>query len=163
MIYEIDFEHWEDAYAPYLLDRYGRRGLPGVWDFGEDESEEEYLRNVQDKYGKWAHALLRARCEAAGLEIAPMDSPGEDFVTPCDILDTWDGEEYKILLKNKDDVYELLMIIGQALHEHGVDSERHNEQGLVDRETRDAMFKAMVTDNFFGVLYPTVEDFLLEY
>lgn len=161
MIYEINFEHWEDAYAPYLLDRYGRRGLPGV--FGDLENEratQEYLRNVQDKYGKWAHALLRARCEEAGLEIAPMDSPGENFVTPCDILDTWVGEEYKIVLKNKDDVYELLMIIGQALHEHGVESERHNEQGLVDRETRDAMFKAMIVDNLFGELYPMVEDFL---
>lgn len=154
MMYEINFESLKDVYGP--------RGLPGVWDFGK-EKEDEYLRYVQDKYGKWVDALLRLNCEKAGLEIAHIDSPGENFVSPSDVIDTWVGEEYKIVLKNKDDVYTLLKILGQALHEHGVDSEKHNEQGLVDRETRDTMFKAMIVDNLLGELYTMVEDVLSDY
>lgn len=165
MIYEINFESFQDAYAPYLMDRYGPRGLPEVFgDLVHEHAEKEYLRDVQDKYTRWVSELLRVRCEDAGLIVAPMDaSLGDNFVAPSDILDTWVGQEYQIVFRNKDDVCVLLSVLDKALHEHGVESEMHDERGLIDRETRDAMFKAMVVDNILGELRPIVEDYLSDY
>lgn len=165
MIYEINFESFQDAYAPYLVDRYGPRGLPEVFgDLVDEHAEQEYLRDVQDKYARWVSELLRVRCEDAGLTVlAPVDAIGgllgDNFVAPSDIIDTWVGQEFR----NKDDVCVLLSVLGKALHEHGVESEMHDERGLIDRETRDAMFKAMVVDNILGELCPIVEDYLSDY
>jgi hypothetical protein len=143
MIYEINFESCKDVYGPHSA----------------VGNEEEYLRYVQDTYGKWVDELLRLKCKEAGLEIAPIDSPGENFVAPCDIIDTWVGEEYKIMLKSKYDACGLLTILEQALQEHGV----YNERGLIYRATCDAMFKAMIVDNFLSELCKIVEDILSDY
>lgn len=177
MIYDIDFAAWGDSYAPYLLDRYAPldrytpHALPRLWDFEEGSLEErEYLRNVQDKYSKWVSTLLRVRCEDAGLSVTSMDDSSihsrlGNFIAPSDVLgpDTWVGEKYKIMFIDSDynhDMVKLLSVIGQALHDHGVESEKHNIRGLVDRESREAMFKAMMVDNILGELYPIVEDML---
>ena len=176
MIHEFTFEHMMSLYSGYISNKHR-----DTWGLNADVKNEgeEYQKGalcyIKTHFGKWVGKLLYDKCVDAGfpgLKMLDIDPESDDYehyeeeftcpmedstVAPFQLTE-WCGDYYIIKLYNNDEIGKFLMLLGQILHEYGVDSEMHQERGLVEPHNRDAMFRAMVVENIIGELYPIVED-----
>jgi len=172
-------------YHPYIADKYKDTwGLNQDYK-NEDPSRssrilqiffEEFrnraLCNLKNHFGKWLNQHLYKECIDAGLSIVSEikecengyevscfkhTEPLQDNVVVPFVLDGWSGECYIIKLNDQQDKGRFLMLLGQMLHEYGIDSEKHLERGLIDPNNRDLMFRAILVENIIGKLYNIVE------
>ena len=178
MIHEFTFEHMMSLYCPYLFEKYN-----DTWGLNEEfkNEREEYRKGglcfLKRHFGEWVGKFLYDKCVAAGfpgLEILHVEPESDDYehfeekysgpmedstVAPFQLTD-WCGDYYIIKLNGKEETGKFLILLGQMLHDYGVDSEKHQERGLADPNQRDLMFRAMAVENIIGELYPIVEDAL---
>ena len=170
MIHEFTFEHMMSLYSPYLYDKYH-----DTWGLNEEfkNEREEYQKGglcfLKQHFGEWVGKLLYDKCLEAGFpglekintEIEHYEEkytcPMEDSTIAPFQLDGWYGDYYIIKLDGKDETGKFLTLLGQILHDYGVNSEKHLERGLVCEKQRDFMFRAMVVENTLGELYSIVE------